>query len=103
MPMNESIAYNYYKLKCNGLIHGCFSNYGIIRIKREERARSVKMSTGTNFTSSFLTLILVMQLRMMAFFEMLLKLQMIPLNLAISATSFIYIFDIFAPSNNESI
>ena len=41
--MNESIAYNCHKLKCNGLIHGCFSRDGIIRIKREERAKPVKI------------------------------------------------------------
>ena len=41
--MNEWIAYNYCKLKWNGLIHGCFSKDGIIRIKCEERARPVKI------------------------------------------------------------
>ena len=41
--MNESIACNCRNLKRNGLIHGCFSRDGIIRIKREERARPVKI------------------------------------------------------------
>ena len=43
LPMNESIAYNYHKLKSNGLIHSCFSQDGFIRIKHEERARPVKI------------------------------------------------------------
>ena len=42
-PMNESVAYNCVMLKCNGLIHGCLSRDGIIRIKRDERARPVKI------------------------------------------------------------
>ena len=42
-PMNESIAYNCRKLKCSGLIHGCFSRDGIIRIKRWEKDRPVKI------------------------------------------------------------
>ena len=42
-PMNELIAYNCHKLKHNGLIHGCFSRDGIIRINREERARPTKI------------------------------------------------------------
>ena len=41
--MNESSAYNCCKLKHNGLIHECFSRDGIVRIKREERARPVKI------------------------------------------------------------
>ena len=41
--MNESIACNFCKLKCNGLIHGYSSRNGVIRIKREERARPVKI------------------------------------------------------------
>ena len=41
--MNESIADNCCKLKHNRLIYGCFSRDGIIRIKREERARPVKI------------------------------------------------------------
>ena len=41
--MNESIANNCCKLKHNRLIYGCFSRDGIIRIKREERARPVKI------------------------------------------------------------
>ena len=41
--MNESIACNCRNLKRNGLIHGCFFRDGIIRIKREERARPVKI------------------------------------------------------------
>ena len=42
-PMNESIAYNCRKLKRSGLIHGCFSRDGIIRIKRWEKDRPVKI------------------------------------------------------------
>ena len=41
--MNESIADNCCNLKHNRLIYGCFSRDGIIRIKREERARPVKI------------------------------------------------------------
>ena len=41
--MNESIAYNCHKLKCNGLIHGYFSRDGILRIKRDERAKPVNV------------------------------------------------------------
>ena len=64
-PMNKSIAYNCCKLKRNGLIYGLFLKDG--------------------FTSSFLTLNLVMQMRMMTFFQMLLKQQMIQFNLTITA------------------
>ena len=42
-PMNESIASNCRKLKRNELIYGCFSKDGTVRIKREERARPVKV------------------------------------------------------------
>ena len=42
-PMNESFAYDCHKLKCNGLIHGCFSRDSIIKIKREERAKPLKI------------------------------------------------------------
>ena len=42
-PMNESIAYNCLNLKRNGFIHGCFSRDGIVRIKREERAKPVNI------------------------------------------------------------
>ena len=42
-PMNESIAYNYRKLKYSGLIYGCFLREGIVRIKRRERDRPVKI------------------------------------------------------------
>ena len=41
--MNESFAYKCCKLKRNGLIHGCFSGDGIVRIKHEESARLVKI------------------------------------------------------------
>ena len=41
--MNKSIAYNCCKVNCNGLIHGCFSRDGIIRIKHAERAIPVKI------------------------------------------------------------
>ena len=42
-PMNESTTYNCKKLKRNGLIHGCFSRDGIVRIKRRGKDRSVKI------------------------------------------------------------
>ena len=42
-PMNKSITYNFHKLKCNGLICGCVSREGIIKMKHEERARSLKI------------------------------------------------------------
>ena len=42
-PMNESIAYNCRKLKCSGLIHGCFSRDGIVRTKCREKDRPVKI------------------------------------------------------------
>lgn len=43
MSINESIAYNCRKLQLNGLIPGCFSKDGIIRVKIKERARPVKI------------------------------------------------------------
>ena len=42
-PINESYVYNCCKLKHNGLIHGCFTRDGIVRIKYEERARPAKI------------------------------------------------------------
>ena len=42
-PMNKSIAYKCGNLKRNEFIHGCFSRDEMIRIKREERARLVKI------------------------------------------------------------
>ena len=42
-PMNESIAYNCRRLKHISLIHGCFSRDGIVRIKRQEKDRPVKI------------------------------------------------------------
>ena len=42
-PMNESIAYNCRKLKRSGLIHGCFSRDGIVRIKCRKKDRPVKI------------------------------------------------------------
>ena len=44
MPTNESIAYNCHKLKCSGLICGCFSGDRIVRIKNEETVRPVTIS-----------------------------------------------------------
>ena len=41
--MNESTAYNSRKLKCSGLIHGCFSKDGIDRIKHQAKDRPVKI------------------------------------------------------------
>ena len=41
--MNESTAYNYRKLKRSGLIHGCFSRDGIVRIKCREKDKPVKI------------------------------------------------------------
>ena len=41
--MNESVAYNCRKLKCDGLIHGCFSKDDIVRIKRHEKDSPVKI------------------------------------------------------------
>ena len=43
-PMNESIAYNCRRLKCSGLIHGCFSRDDIVRIKCWEKDRPMKIS-----------------------------------------------------------
>ena len=43
-PMNESIAHNCRMLKHSGLIHGCFSREGIVRIKRLEKNRFMKIS-----------------------------------------------------------
>ena len=42
-PMNESIAYRCRKLRCSGLIHGCFSRDGIVRIKCKEKDRPAKI------------------------------------------------------------
>ena len=41
--MNESVVYNCRKLKGSGLIHGCFSRDGIVRIKRREKDRPMKI------------------------------------------------------------
>ena len=41
--MNESIANNCRKFKRSGLIPGCFSRDGIVRIKRREKDRPVKI------------------------------------------------------------
>ena len=41
--MNESIGYNCRKLKRSGLIQGCFLRDGIVRIKRREKDRPVKI------------------------------------------------------------
>ena len=41
--VNESITCNCRKLKSSGLIHGCFSRDGIVRIKRQEKDRPVKI------------------------------------------------------------
>ena len=99
--MNESIADNCCKLKHNRLIYGCFSRDGIIRIKREERARPVKIfhmdklhQLFPHFDFGDVD---------MTFFQMLLKWQMVPLNLAISVTSIIYILGIFGHSINQNI
>ena len=99
--MNESIADNCCKLKHNRLIYGCFSRDGIIRIKREERARPVKIfhmdklhQLFPDFDFGDVD---------MTFFQMLLKWQMVPLNLAISVTSIIYILGIFGHSINQNI
>ena len=45
-PKNESIAYNCRKLKRSGLAYGCFSKDGIVRIKRQEKDRPVKVFHG---------------------------------------------------------
>ena len=99
--MNESIVDNCCKLKHNRLIYGCFSRDGIIRIKREERARPVKIfhmdklhQLFPDFDFGDVD---------MTFFQMLLKWQMVPLNLAISVTSIIYIVGIFGHSINQNI
>lgn len=41
--MNESNAYSCRKLKCSGLIHGCFSRDDTVRIKRQGKDRPVKI------------------------------------------------------------
>ena len=42
-PINQSIAYICRKLKCNGLINGCFLRDGTVRIKRQEKDRPMKI------------------------------------------------------------
>ena len=102
--MIESIAYNCRKLTRNGLIHGCFSRNGIIRMKHEERARPVKI-----FRID----------KLCQFFpdfdfgdadeddDIFLDTFQVVINDSVqcsySITSFIYILDIFARSINESI
>ena len=97
MPINESTAYNCRKLQLNGLIHGCFSKDGIIRIKIKERAKPVKIfCICISFTTSFLTLVLVTEMSMMTSFQMLLKYQMIQLiQLFVSLYKFL---DIIVPT-----
>lgn len=41
--MNESVAYNWTKLKHNGIIHDCFLRDGIIRIKYQGKDRLMKI------------------------------------------------------------
>lgn len=60
--MNESVAYNWRKLKHNGIIHDCFLRDGIIRIKYQGKDRLMKIFHVDKFYEFFLTLTLVMQM-----------------------------------------
>ena len=42
-PMNETISYNYIKLKCSGLIHACYSRNGIVYMKENETSSLIKV------------------------------------------------------------
>ena len=41
--MNENIAFNGRKLKQSGLVHACFTNDGIVRIKKLENSKPLKV------------------------------------------------------------
>ena len=69
-PLNESIAYNCREMKRSGLIHGCFSRDGIVRIKRREKDKPVKIFHMDKLRVFFVTLILVMQKTRIKYFLM---------------------------------
>ena len=51
--MNENIAFNGRKLKQSGLVHACFTNDGIVRIKKSENSKPLKvfhMKTCMNYS-----------------------------------------------------
>ena len=39
-PVNETIPYNYRKLKDSGLIHACYGKNGIVQVKETEKSKS---------------------------------------------------------------
>ena len=41
--MNENIAFNGRKLKWSGLVHACFTIDGIVRIKKSENSKPLKV------------------------------------------------------------
>ena len=51
--INESIAFNGRKLKRSGLVHVCFTNDGIVRIKESENSKSLKVFHMKNLRELF--------------------------------------------------
>ena len=48
--MNENIALNGKKLKRSGLVHACFKIDGIVRIKKLENSKLLKVKFCTNYS-----------------------------------------------------
>ena len=41
--MNETLAYQWRKLKCNNLVNACYTRDGIVTIKINERSKAIKI------------------------------------------------------------
>ena len=52
--MNENIAFNGRKLKRSGLVHACFTIDGIVRIKKSENSKPLKVCHMKNLRELFL-------------------------------------------------
>ena len=52
--MNENIAFNGRKLKWSGLVHACFTIDGIVRIKKSENSKPLKVFHMKNLRELFL-------------------------------------------------
>ena len=52
--MNENIAFNGRKLKRSGLVHACFTIDGIVRIKKSENSKPLKVFHMKNLRELFL-------------------------------------------------
>ena len=54
MRLNESLAFCGRKLKKNGVIHSCFTKDGVVRIKRTEQSKSLKVHHMNQLYDAFL-------------------------------------------------